>query len=95
MFTVIMIMLAGICAGLLTKGRHAALVGRTITALIWLLLFLLGFEVGCNPSVTGSIGSLGVEAFILAAAGVLGSSVSAWALYKYAKPRTHQNPHER
>ena len=85
MFTVIMIMLAGICAGLLTKGRLATLIGRTITVLIWLLLFLLGLEVGGNPSVTGSIGSLGIEAFIMAVAGVSGSSVAAWALYTYVK----------
>lgn len=85
MFTVITIMLAGICAGLLAKDRHTALVGRTITVLIWVLLFLLGIEVGGNPRVTCSLGSLGIEAFILAAAGVLGSSISAWVLYKYVK----------
>lgn len=83
MFTVIIIMCAGIVFGFLSRGRLSGFVRRVITVLIWSLLFLLGVEVGGNPRVVGALGSLGVEAFVVSVAGVLGSAVLAWLLYKY------------
>ena len=83
MFTVIIIMFLGIAVGWLSKGRASAYIRRLITFLIWVLLFLLGVEVGTDPDVTGALGFLGVEAFVLAVAGVLGSSVLSWVLYKF------------
>lgn len=49
MFTVILIMLCGIVVGRLLRGRVLSFVPRVITFLIWLLLFLLGIEVGAIP----------------------------------------------
>lgn len=83
MFTVISVMIVGLCVGLLLRHRCLVFVPRVITALIWLLLFLLGVEVGGNSDVINSLGSLGVEAFVLAVAGVCGSAVLSWLLYVF------------
>lgn len=55
MFTVILIMLFGVAVGRLLRGRGRSAVSRAITFFIWLLLFLLGVEVGANPRVVGSL----------------------------------------
>lgn len=83
MFTVILVMLTGMGLGFALKAGRFVFVRHIITVLIWVLLFLLGIEVGCNPRVIGGLGRLGVEALVLALAGVLGSVVLAWALYKF------------
>lgn len=75
MFTVILIMLFGVAVGRLLRGRGHSAVSRAITFLIWLLLFLLGVEVGANPRVVGSLGSLGVEAVALSVFAVLGCAL--------------------
>lgn len=83
MFTVIVIMLAGVALGYVLKAGRFVYVRRIVTVLIWVLLFLLGVEVGGNPRVVSGIGRLGVEAVVIAVAGVLGSSVLAWLLYRF------------
>ena len=83
MFTVISVMIVGLCVGLLLRHRRLVFVPRVITVLIWLLLFLLGVEVGGNSDVINSLGSLGVEAFVLAVAGVCGGAVLSWLLYVF------------
>lgn len=82
MFTVILFMLCGIACGRLLRGRRQSFVQRAITFLIWLLLFLLGIEVGADPRVVGSLGSLGVEAAVFAIFAVLGCAVLCRLLFK-------------
>ena len=57
---------------------------EVITVLIWLLLFLLGVEVGGNEQIIKALHTLGVEALLLSVAGTLGCCVLAWALWKIA-----------
>lgn len=85
MFTVIIIMLAGMGLGYVLRAGRFAFVRCAVTVLVWLLLFLLGVEVGTNPRVVGGIGRLGAEAAVLAVAGVLGSAVMAWVLYRVVR----------
>lgn len=85
MFTVIVIMLAGVVLGYVLKAGRSVCVRRIVTVLIWVLLFLLGVEVGGNPRVISGIGQLGVEAVVIAVAGVLGSAGLAWIVYKGKK----------
>ena len=73
-------MLCGMAAGRFLRGRGRSVVSRAITFLIWLLLFLLGIEVGADPRVVGSLGSLGVEAVLLAVFAVLGCAVLGCAV---------------
>lgn len=85
MFTVILVMLSGMLLGRLLRNRRMAFLPRVVMFLIWVLLFLLGVEVGANPEIISNLKSLGVEAFVLAVAGTFGSAVLAWALWHYAE----------
>ena len=81
MFIVIACMIAGIVVGYLLRQRRLRIIHRLILILIWLLLFMLGLEVGANGAVIRRFGTLGFEAFLLAFAGTLGSVVFAWLLW--------------
>lgn len=82
MFTVIGIMFAGIGIGYLFRHQSLPWIGKTITGLIWLLLFILGIEVGHNEQIIHSLPTLGVEACVIATVCVLGSCISACYLWK-------------
>ena len=81
MFTVIAFMLAGIAFGYALRSIKISFIHRIILTLIWVLLFLLGLEVGANETVVRQFGSLGLQAFLLAAGGTLGSVIFAWLLW--------------
>ena len=83
MFTVIGIMFAGIGLGYLLRRQSLPWTNKAITALIWLLLFLLGLDVGHNEQIIRSLPTLGVEAFAIALVCTLGSCLAAWGLWKY------------
>ena len=83
MLKIVMIMLCGIGTGYLLRNKKMSFIGRIITALIWVLLFLLGIEVGANPRIVNGLQTLGLEAVILTIGGSLGSAIFAWALWKY------------
>jgi len=53
-----------------------------------LLLFLLGLEVGANETIVRQFGTLGFEAFLLAAGATLGSVVFAWILWLAVRNKT-------
>lgn len=59
------------------KAQH--FVGKLSTAAIFILLFIMGITIGANPEVTADLGSLGLKAFIIAAAAVIGSVLAVWA----------------
>ena len=48
MFTIIGIMLTGMLVGYLLRSKRLLWIHKVITLLIWLLLFLLGIDVGGN-----------------------------------------------
>ncbi|MBQ4055579.1 MAG: LysO family transporter [Bacteroidaceae bacterium] len=90
MLTVIGIMFAGIALGYLGRRQSMPWIGKVITALIWLLLFLLGIEVGQNEQLIRSLPTLGLEAFGIATICVLGSCLAAWALWKHVNGRKEE-----
>ena len=55
MFIIIGIMLTGMLFGFLLRNKRLSWIHKIITLLIWVLLFLLGIDVGGNAAVTGSI----------------------------------------
>ena len=75
MFTVIGVMLGGMLIGFLLRRQEFSWM------LIWALLFLLGIEVGGNRQIVEGLGTLGVEAFVITLACVLGSCILAWGLW--------------
>ena len=90
MFTVIGIMFGGIALGYLLRKQSLSWINRAIMTLIWLLLFLLGIEVGQNEQIIRSLPTLGMEAFIIAIVCVLGSCLTAWGLWKYTNRRKEE-----
>ena len=82
MFIVLSFMLAGIIVGYLLRSKKIRFFQGLIITLIWLLLFLLGLEIGSNNDVISQFGKLGLEAFIIAAGGTMGSVLAAKFLWK-------------
>lgn len=94
MFIVILFIFLGIGIGyaVRTRSTSAPLIsavnkwsGKATTWLIWLLLFMLGLEVGSDKHIIASLPTLGVEALLLSVCATVGSCVLAWALWKTAK----------
>jgi uncharacterized membrane protein YbjE (DUF340 family) len=81
MFKVLLFMFAGIAVGYLFRKRKIHFLNGLILTLIWALLFLLGAEVGLNENVVTRFATLGLEAFGVAVASVLGSIVAAKILW--------------
>ena len=82
MFTIIGLMLTGILLGYLLRKRDLKKIHQIITLLIWLLLFILGIEVGSNEQIIKGLHTIGLEAVILTLGGTLGSVIAVWALWR-------------
>lgn len=78
-------MAAGIGAGYLLRRHPLRHLGKVISLLIWILLFLLGVEVGGDERIVRGIASLGLEAMLITFAGVCGCGVLALVLWKFVK----------
>ena len=83
MFTIILMMLGGIALGYICRNRAMGWVKHLITGLIWLLLLVLGLEVGSNARVMDSLLTLGGESLLLAVGATLGSVLLAKALWQW------------
>ena len=79
MFTIIGLMLTGMLLGYLLRKRNLSKIHKVITVLIWVLLFILGIEVGGNEQIIKGLHTIGLEAVILTIGGTLGSVIAAWA----------------
>ncbi len=82
MFKVLALMILGIGVGYLFRKRNLAFISRLITLLIWILLFVLGLEVGSNPQIVSNLGKLGLDALIITLGAVAGSIILAALLWK-------------
>lgn len=83
MFIVIGFMFAGMLIGYLFKKKQVTWLGKLITVLIWLLLFLLGVEVGGNQMIMSGLHTIGIDALIITVGAVLGSVIGARLLWKW------------
>lgn len=81
MFIIIGIMLTGMLLGYLLRSKKLSWIHKIITFLIWVLLFLLGTDVGGNESIIKGLHTLGLEAAAITLAAVIGSTLCAWALW--------------
>ena len=92
MFKVLFITFSGIGLGyLFRKAAWTAVLERSISYTIWLLLLFFGLQVGANELVVNNLDTLGLQAFAIALAGSLGSCAVAWALGKWAFRRGVMN----
>jgi len=88
MFVVLGFMLAGIAVGFLFRRWKIRFIHGLILTLIWLLLFLLGLEIGSNELVVSQFPRLGLQAFLLATGGTVGSVFAAWGLWLVANKKS-------
>ena len=65
MFIIIGIMLTGMLLGFLLRNKRLSWIHKIITLLIWVLLFLLGIDVGGNETIIKGLHTLGLEALII------------------------------
>ncbi|MEA4980500.1 MAG: LysO family transporter [Petrimonas sp.] len=83
MVLIIALMLSGILFGYLFKKKKITWISRVITLLIWVLLFLLGIDVGSNQAIMSGLHTIGLEALVITVGAVLGSVVGARLLWKW------------
>jgi uncharacterized membrane protein YbjE (DUF340 family) len=84
MITVLLLMVAGILAGL-WLGKFPMLMkinDKLISWAIYLLLFLLGVGVGTNEKVIQSLDSIGLQALLLTLGALMGSIALGWIIYR-------------
>lgn len=85
MLVIFAVIIGGIVTGRLLSSWRLAFVSRVITVIIWLLLFLLGLEVGSDPAVVGGMATFGRTAFVVFAFSVAGSIGASWLLWRYVR----------
>ena len=95
MFIVIAMIFSGIAFGYLMRRHRFTHIGKIIIFFIWILLFVLGVEVGGDPNVMNSLHTLGIEAIFIASMSILGSAVAAMLLWKNVKKNEERSKNER
>lgn len=83
MFIILLFMVCGIVIGRLLRARVSGGISFIITFLIWLLLFILGAEVGGNADLIKGISNLGFEALIITLGAIAGSVIFAFVLWRF------------
>ncbi len=84
MFTVLILMAAGILLGFAVRNKtkiHKA-ADPLVNVAIYLLLFLLGISVGTNKAVINNLDTLGLQGLFLTLGGITGSVILAFFTYK-------------
>ena len=87
MLKIVAIMFSGIGLGLLLRKQRLSWLAALITVLVWLLLFFLGVAVGQNQRIIMGLKDLGLEALLLAFAGIAGSVILAWGLWHMSQKK--------
>ncbi len=90
MFTIIGLMFSGMLIGFLLRNHRISWIHRIITLLIWLLLFLLGTDVGGNREIMNGLHTLGLEAFVITLAAIVGSVIAAWGLWHFISRKNRE-----
>ena len=87
MIEILIIMSAGMLFGfIIRKKRYVIMLFDKLTSLsIYLLLFLLGLGVGSNELIINQFGQVGINAILLAFAGISGSVILSYFVYKFFK----------
>ena len=93
MLVIVLFFLAGIALGRLLRGRHGVigLTDRLTMGSVYILLFVLGLSVGTNQEVLSHIGTLGVQAAILAVGAIAGSVLAVQLLNLWPEGTSHED----
>lgn len=81
------LILTGFVLGRLLSGRRLLVVPRLVTGIIWVLLFLLGLEVGSDRALVAGLWTLGRTASLIFALSAAGSVAASWLLWRCIQRR--------
>ncbi len=90
MIILIFLLSCGIVLGWISRKLSANWINPVLNILIYILLFILGLEVGANDKITKNFYNLGMEALLIAAAGLLGSMLVAMIFQKWIINKSHK-----
>jgi hypothetical protein len=90
---IVLFFMAGIALGRLLRGRQGAigLMDRLTMGSVYILLFVLGLSVGTNQKLLSHIGTLGVQAAILAVGAIAGSVLAVQLLNLWPAGISHED----
>jgi uncharacterized membrane protein YbjE (DUF340 family) len=85
MFTVVLIMAAGMLAGFLLRKRKKliSVSEKLVMWAIYLLLFLLGVAIGVNDHILERFAEMGWLAFTITLGGIAGSILLGWLVFTF------------
>lgn len=79
--------------GRLFANRRLVGLSALTTAVVWLLLFLLGVEAGANPEIVRGFATIGVTAAVICGCSLAGSIAAAWCLWRLVRrPEAAREP---
>lgn len=83
MLSIVGVMMGGIVMGYFFREKRLTCISRLIMIVIFILLFLLGINVGENKQIMGNLDVIGGEAVVITFGAVAGSVLCAWVIYKF------------
>jgi hypothetical protein len=90
MLIIIILLLSGILFGFLLREKKGVIVltDKLTNGTIYLLLLVLGISIGSNEKIISNIGSIGINAIILALGTVIGSVLLSYIVYLFYFKKT-------
>lgn len=92
MIVVLLFLWLSAVLGCLFRRHPLRWIAPLTTYIIWILLFLLGIEVGSNQQLTASLGTLGIESAVAAVFMVAGSCVAALVFHRNITRKQKNRP---
>lgn len=89
MFTILLLLAGGIGIGYLMQRIHFLQhIDKSINLTVYALLFLFGIHIGSDQKLIESFHTLGLQAFVISFAGIIGSLLVTYIAYKVWKKRS-------
>lgn len=83
MWLIILSMVAGLGIGWLLRKKTFRSINKVTMIFVWLLLFLLGVEVGNSNQIIESLPNLGGTALLITLGAILGSALMSLILFRW------------
>ena len=91
MFIVLLILWSSVLVGYLLRRWPQPWVSRLLTISIWLMLFIIGIEVGGNEVLVGALGQLGAQALLITVLTTLCCGAGSLLLWRRLQPKEHES----
>lgn len=91
MLIVLLILWSSVFVGYMLRSWPQAWIGKLLTISIWLMLFIIGIEVGGNEVLVESLGKLGAEALLITLLTTISCGVGSLQLWRCIQPKEHKN----